>query len=655
MTARALPLAALACAMAFAASTPPLFDVPEGPPPCGSGGAGALVSGGRFFVQASYDLASASGSLRRYEAAGDGFANIASWDAAQLLGAQTGRDIHTLAYDGAGRSTTVDFSWASLPEASRALLDAGDGLGEARVSFLRGDRSREVGQDGGVFRTRAGVMGDVVNSVPLLVGAPSVSVQGPGYARFHADARNRPATVYVGANDGMLHAFAASGGAELFAYVPNALHAALPELSKPGYTHRAWVDGSAGHGEAFIGRQWRTVLSSGMGMGARGVFALDVTDPSAFASGLGALWEFTERDDPAMGHVRSAPLIAKFSVGTSTAPAFRYFAVVASGINNEGPAVLFLLALDKPASEPWRHKKNYYRLSTPDAEDGSANALSAPALALAPDGSVRYAYAGDLQGNLWRFDFTRKPPWKDAGPGAGNTPLFVARDAGGRRQPIAHAPKVVFADGSGYLVLFGTGKLIEAADTDPSGYTPQTFYAVRDSTENPPVVVSGRAALGPRSEKGWYIDFPYSVTQGERSAGPAVLVSGTAILDSVSPGDAVCSAAVVRSYVVDVLSGLEKAPGSAIGVAPTGNVVQRGGVIAPPMLVSAGAVVVSGRTPAGGAASTHTVSLVRPGPAGAGPSVQQVTASAPAKRVSWREVANWQELHEAARRKSERK
>jgi type IV pilus assembly protein PilY1 len=654
MTARALPLAALACALAVAAGTPPLFDVPDGPPPCSSGGAGALVSGGRFVLQASYDLASASGTLRRHEAAGDGFADIASWDAAQLLGAQAERNIHTLAYDSAGRSTTVDFIWDMLPEASRALLDAGDGLGEARVNFLRGDRSRELGQEGGVFRTRASVMGDVVNSVPLLVGAPSVSVQGPGYARFHADARSRPPTVYVGANDGMLHAFAASDGAEVFAYVPNALHAALPELSKPGYTHRAWVDGSAGHGEAIIGGQWRTVLASGMGMGARGVFALDVTNPSAFASGLGALWEFTERDDPAMGHVRGAPLIAKFSVGTAASPAFRYFAVVASGINNEGPAALFLLALDKPASEAWRHKKNYYRLSTPDPEVGSANALSPPVLALAADGSVRYAYAGDLQGNLWRFDFTRKPPWKYAGPGPGNTPLFVARDAAGRRQPIAHAPRVVFAAGSGYLVLFGTGKLIDAADTDPAGYTPQTFYAVRDSTENPPAVVSGRAALGPRSEKGWYIDLPHSVTQGERSAGPPALVSGTAVLDTVSPGDAACSAAVVRSYVVDVLSGLEKSPGSATGVAPTGTVVQRGGAIAPPMLVSAGPVV-GERTPTGGAASTHTVSLVRPGPAGAGPSVQQVTASAPAKRVSWREVANWQELHEAARRKSERK
>lgn len=655
MRPRALPLAALACALALAASAPPLLDVPDGPPPCGSGGTGALVSGGRFVLQASYDLASASGTLRRHEVAGDGFADIASWDAAQLLGAQAERQIHTLAYGSDGRSMTVDFTWGALPDGARTLLDAGDGLGEARVSFVRGDRSRELGQEGGIFRTRTGVMGDVVHSVPLVVGAPSVSVQGPGYARFHADARNRPATVYVGANDGMLHAFAASDGAELFAYVPNALHAALPELSKPGYTHRAWVDASAGHGEAFIDGQWRTVLASGMGMGARGVFALDVTNPAAFSSGLGALWEFTERDDPAMGHVRGAPLIAKFSVGTAASPAFRYFAVVASGINNEGPAALFLLALDKPASEPWRHKENYFRLSAADAQDGAANALSPPALALAPDGSVQYAYAGDLQGNLWRFDFTRRPPWKDAGPVPGNTPLFVARDAEGRRQPIAHAPKVVFAAGSGYLVLFGTGKLIEAADTDPSGYTPQTFYAVRDSTENPPEAVSGRAALGPRSEKGWYIDLPYSVTHGERSAGPAVLVSGTAILDTVSPGDAACSAAVVRSYVVEVLSGLEKAPGSATGVGPTGSVVQRGGAIAPPMLVSAGAVAVSARTPTGGAASLHTVSLVRPGPAGAGPSVQQVTASAPAKRVSWREVANWQELHEAALRKSERK
>ncbi|MFD2273241.1 hypothetical protein ACFS07_25075 [Undibacterium arcticum] len=39
------------------------------------------------------------------------------------------------------------------------------------------------------------------------------------------------------------------------------------------------------------------------------------------------------------------------------------------------------------------------------------------------DGAVRYSYVGDLQGNLWRFDFTGDAPWSGALPGNG-TPLF---------------------------------------------------------------------------------------------------------------------------------------------------------------------------------------------------------------------------------------
>ena len=258
---------------------------------------GEIVAGGAsaadYIVQASYDRQQSSGNLRRYGVARgkDGeisIATVPAWDAAQVLPSPSTRKIYTSVYDSDGRGAMVEFRWASLPQAQRALFDiAGDGAGEARVDFLRGDRSRETGNAGGIFRRRSSALGDIVRSIPAIAGAPSASVQGAGYVNFHASARKRRAAVYVGANDGMLHAFDAASGVELFAYVPAALHSSLADLTTPGYVHRPYVDASAGRGEALVGGKWRTVLASGMGMGARGVFALDVTDPANFSEGWG--------------------------------------------------------------------------------------------------------------------------------------------------------------------------------------------------------------------------------------------------------------------------------------------------------------------------------------------------------------------------------
>lgn len=649
--------------------------------------AGKAVSNGRYLIQASYDRQQSSGALRRYDMSQTAVgkistASVPAWDAIQEMPAPDSRKIYTSVHDAQGGTTTIEFTWSLLPEAQRVLFDpAGDGLGEARVNFLRGDRTRESAQAGAAFRRRATVLGDIVHSAPALIGAPSVSVQGDGYVRFHASASKRRSAVVVGANDGMLHAFDANTGAELFAYVPAALHAELHRLTQPGYMHRSYVDASPGFGEAQVRGKWRTVLASGMGMGARGVFALDVTDPSRFDTGLGALWEFTEKDDAAMGHVRSAPAIAKLRVGMKElVPQYRYFVVVASGLNNyeagdgdnAARGALFLLALDKPASEPWTQGVNYYKLVTPKSESKDPSALAAPAFALAADGSIRYAYAGDLQGNVWRFDFTGKPPWSKAvGPGKDGEPLFVARDGSGNRQPIVHAPRVVFAPGGGYLVLVATGRLLEATDLDPAGYAVQSFYALRDSAQKSPVLISGRSELAARSasgsgpyvingdalrfegggaRKGWYLDFPNWRTEGERSSGTALLASGAVIFDTLAPGASVCAPMVTRTYVVDALTGLAYASsGVSENGQVTGDVVEQGAWLSPPLLVDMG-MVAGQRSATGAAVANHTVSIVRMGGDGKPPLSLPLTVKTPSGRLSWREVANWQELHEAAKR-----
>jgi type IV pilus assembly protein PilY1 len=748
------------CQAGLARATPPALDIASepllagcaaadgGPPVRGTplvlpatAGAGTDAATSTAF-QAVYSRADWSGHLERYavQAAATSLAAAAPlWDAGAILTGTAGsaprpapsaRHLYTAIVQADGTLSTVPFAWDALSSAQRALLNRApgtgvrsrpDGMGRQRLDYLRGERSLE----GSAFRRRGSVLGDAVNSTPVYVGAASAVERGAAYAGFYARSKERRPAVYLGANEGMLHAFDAADGSELFAYVPDALFGTLNRLTSPAYIHTAYVDGPAGAGEAYAGGDWKTVLVSGMGGGAQGVFALDVTDPLHFDA-AGALWEFTDRDDPLMGNVSTRPQIARVrtggSGGSGGAAVLRDMAVVASGWNNyaadghagsSGNGALFLLALDKPPSQPWRLNDNYYRLVTPIADPAQPNGLSAPALATDADGVLRYAYAGDLQGNLWRFDLTGNAPWAGAvGPGPAKTPLFVARDADGARQAIGQQPRVVFATGGGYLVLFGTGRMVEAADLLPARFAPQSYYAILDTLADPPQLVAGRGDLTPRTlsgddaaaalvltgadlpagSKGWYIDFLHAVTTGERSLDSGALTDGQLVFSTVLPGRTPCDATRSRSYALDALSGLPAAlaitaASGGIGSAGSGSagsgsggggggVGSGGGMaadsrvtgrLAPdyalrPILLRLPEVAAArgpapggtGAIPAGSglATATRTVAVAIFSAVGTTPvrSAGSLSVAAPSGRLSWREVVNWRELHAAARR-----
>ncbi|MBV5345152.1 MAG: hypothetical protein JZU63_06295, partial [Rhodoferax sp.] len=140
-----------------------------------------------------------------------------------------------------------------------------DGLGALRVNYLRGVRTQE-GAATNRMRTRGSVLGDIINSGPVYKKEADTDIAADSaYASFANTMTGRTATVYVGANDGMLHAFRASDGKELFAYVPLAVAANLNKLTNPNYQHTVYVDGVPQVGEAKLGSSWRTVLVSGMG------------------------------------------------------------------------------------------------------------------------------------------------------------------------------------------------------------------------------------------------------------------------------------------------------------------------------------------------------------------------------------------------------
>lgn len=236
-------------------------------------------------------------------------------------------------------------------------------IGEARLEYLRGDRRNE-GKKGYKFRKRESLVGDIVDSEAVFLGPsqqewPSESGFPTGknkHSGFAARTKKRRELVYVGANDGMLHAFDAKTGDELLAYLPgnlftNKSHEGYHYLTDPNYSHRFYVNATPSVTDAFINshfasfKSWRTVLVGAQGAGGRGIFALDVTDPEKFKESMAqklVLWEFTNEDDPQLGYTLARPTIALLPNG-------RWAAIFGNGYESKDPtgeAALFIVFLD---------------------------------------------------------------------------------------------------------------------------------------------------------------------------------------------------------------------------------------------------------------------------------------------------------------------
>ena len=348
----------------------------------------------------------------------------------------------------------VAFRWDSLSASQRTLLDPATKTGGAYdspvLNFVRGDRSQE--SPNGLLRKRHGLLGDTGNVQPLYIGAPSRTLPHGGHARYRRSQANRPGRVIVGANDGMVHVFDAASGIEVYAYVPSMLLPTLHRLAAPDYVHSWFADGQLASGDAKFGSTWKTLLAAGLGAGASGLFALDVTVPglgsetSMSADDSKILWEHTS---DVLGYIHGKPAIAALSNGA-------WYVISGNGYGSvTGTAVLYLAPVD--GDMPITIATNQV----------PANGLSAPALVdTNGDGDVDIAYAGDLLGNLWKFDLHR--PHRTA------QLLFAA----GASKPITTTPEVGVHPNGGYLVFFGTGSLLSLADAEDTSQ--QTVYAIWD-------------------------------------------------------------------------------------------------------------------------------------------------------------------------------
>lgn len=241
-------------------------------------------------------------------------------------------------YDG---NSGQPFRWASIAASQQAKLG-----NQSILNYLRGVQSNEASNDGGTLRNRNRLLGDIVNSAPTYAAAPGSRYQdnwgasnandskpenASPYSTYVVNNQNRPALVFAGANDGMLHAFDADNGVEKFAYVPNAVYDNLNQLSSTAYTHKYYVDGSPTIVDAFINSSWRTVLVSGLGAGGQGIFALDITDPASLTTEANVadnvLWEFTDQDDRDLGYTYGQASIIRLNNG-------EWAALFSGGYNN---------------------------------------------------------------------------------------------------------------------------------------------------------------------------------------------------------------------------------------------------------------------------------------------------------------------------------
>lgn len=445
---------------------------------------GSLETGTAFY-QANFSARYWSGDLIAKTFNTDGTLSATSlWSAAAKLDAQSwsSRKIFTMGpFTGTNLVSTdrQNFDWDGIKAQGQAALrrntdgsQASEDEGKRRLAYLQGNRSEETAASS-PLRKRASRLGDIVNSDPLFVGQPDYgynllpsALGGDQYLAFRQGAayKSRTPLIVVGANDGMLHGFDASltatGGTELFAYVPQAVMGNLYRLTQSNYSHRYFVDGSPATSDVYFGDSWHTLVVGTTGAGGNGVFALDVTNPGAMTN-QAALWEFSSPD---MRYPIQKPAIVALPNG-------KFGVIVTSGFSDNAVTSGKVWILDASNGEVLKT----FTLST-------TGGLGEPlAIDLNNDRITDYFYVGDTAGNLWRFDVSSPDSTAWQTPSA---PMFIAtagNASNAARQPITAPLSAALNSDGKAIILFGTGSYFQVGDNNLTG-TPrmETFYGIID-------------------------------------------------------------------------------------------------------------------------------------------------------------------------------
>ncbi|EXI68723.1 MAG: Tfp pilus assembly protein, tip-associated adhesin PilY1 [Candidatus Accumulibacter adjunctus] len=573
-----------------------------------------LAAGSNEIFEVSFRVGEWSGDIvkRTIDGTTGAISSTPAWSAqAQLdtkvsAGTHTARTIYLFESGGNSSGSGVDnlkfFLWANLSTSQKnnflsphidtltQLCSIGttcltstakaSAEGENLLNFIRGDKSNEgpLADLGKYYRQRTHILGDIVGSEAVYVKGSPWNYVDYNYAGFKTANQSRTAMVYVGANDGMLHAFDASTGEEAWAYVPGAVLSRLFKLADKNYgaqnVHQFTVDGTPVVGDVCVSdcatpasgslpTVWKTILVGGLNNGGRGYYALDITNPAAPK----ALWEFTHSD---LGYSYGNPVITKLKDGT-------WVVLVTSGYNNlspgDGGGHLFIIR----ASDGVLLRT----ISTGAGDTTTPSGLSRiTAWANFPDANntAQRVYGGDQLGNLWRFDVNGDIPLPAVPPA---TPVYDAqrlatlKDPSGVAQPITTRPELGKV-GQHAVVYVGTGQLLGTDDLATT--QTQTIYAIKDRlldedygsprplsppqttpppgdfvaqtltsatcpTGNPfctagrPIVLGTSNPVDFDVNDGWYADFPVA---GERINTELRLQLGTLALNTNTPTLGAC-------------------------------------------------------------------------------------------------------------------
>jgi type IV pilus assembly protein PilY1 len=490
--------------------------------------------------------------------------------------------------------------------------------GDKLVNYLKGDTTFDEGAtlpEDRLFRKRKALLGDLVNSEPLFIGEPSFDYGDSGYLDFRAAQAGRNQVVYVGANDGMLHAFDADTLVELWAYVPSMVIPNMWKLADANYAakHSFYVNGDfqvadicvAANCNTASASAWKTILVGSLGSGGRGYFALDITDPAS----PNLLWEFdasAANGDVNLGYSFGRPIITKRPSDN------RWVVLLSSGYNNIPDSDPFY-SLPSTKFKPnnpvqFTGGDGVGRLFIIDAKNGTKlNEIStAEGSSFAPSGlgqittltpnarqnnTSTYVYGGDLNGNVWRFDISTNTAFK-----------FTQLIGPDGPQPITTKMNIgrVGNTGDKRIILIGTGKYLEVSDL--SNTDKQTLYGITDTDipsgtlSNPrssssliEQVLTTDAAdpdvrtistfdvdlSGVTTIRGWYIDLPDS---GERQDVNAQLVGTNLLVPTTVTESTACQPdGYSWQYQLNYLTGSYVVPGGTLGTRydtrTTGNAV----------------------------------------------------------------------------------
>jgi type IV pilus assembly protein PilY1 len=549
------------------------------------------------------------------------------------------------------------FEWASLISTEQAWFSnkcSGTGLlsqcvslttsektlandGEKLVNFLRGQTELEAyiadpsvpdAVAVSIYRDRQYILGDIAGSKPAYIAKPRRKYSDAGYESFVTANASRTKMLYAGSNAGMLHAFDAESGAELWSYVPRIVMPNMYTLASESFStdHRYFVDGTPTIGDANDGSTWKTLLVGGLNKGGRGYYAIDITAPA----NPKPLWEICNdsalcplSSDADMGYSFGEAIIAKRPSDD------KWVVIVTSGYNNvsSGNGKGYVYVLDAFTGAVLSKLDTNFGTTSDPAGLAKVSDYTEDA---ETNNTALLLYGGDLYGNLWRFDLKTNAVVKMAS--------ITAPD--GQAQPVTTHPEVGLCTDK-KMVFVGTGRYLGAGDVSDAQV--QSVWGIADSTTDLGTLRSGggmveqtlsevsggfaltRLPVDLSTKKGWFVDLDQNT--GERVNLDPTLVNGNLItvtnVPSVSGSAACGTGGKAYIYYFDYCtgSGFPEDSNAVVGKQVSNSIVVGYTVVGLP-----GGVVVK-LTAADGSKLTEQAPQKNP-------------AAGSTRRVSWRELTD---------------